>query len=317
MKIKFWGTRGSIPTPITTEVLQKKIRQALQGAVGLDLGNPDVLDRYMERLSPVVGRVVGGNTPCIEVQSGDQLLILDAGSGLRLLGGNMLKRGFGAKKSHADFLMTHTHWDHVQGFPFFTPAFLPHNSFTFYSPITDLEERFRIQQDPRWFPVNIDYMQAKMDFVVIDPVKPFQLGNFTITPLEMWHPGRSYGYRIVDGDSCLVYATDSAYQRLDIESNQKYVDFFQNADLLIFDTHFGFVEANLDKPDWGHSTAMVGAEFSYRANVKRLALFHHNPLDQDEKIYLSMQQAQAYLSHRTLKYPCEVLIAEDGLTLEI
>jgi len=313
MQIKFWGTRGSIPTPITNDTIRQKIREALKGAAGLNLADPEVLRRYLERLSPMIQSTVGGNTPCIEVQSGDQLLILDAGSGLYNLGLDLIRRGFELENSRFDFLMTHTHWDHVQGFPFFEFAFQPSNHLTFYSSLADLADRFVKLLDPTWSPGLVNKTPAEFEFVYLTVGKPFQLGNLSITPIELSHPGGSYGYRIEDETSCLVYATDAAYEQVE----EKYVEFFKGADLLIFDSHFSFRES-IDKVDWGHSTAMFGAEFAYRAQVKRLALFHHDPISKDERIYRAMQQAQGYLAHRTfLHSPCQVIIAQDGMELEI
>ena len=148
---------------------------------------------------------------------------------------------------------------------------------TFYSAIPDLEFRFSVLVDPDWSPGLVERPAAQFRFVNMPVGEPFQVGCLTITPIEMSHPGGSFGYRIEDDTSCLVYATDAAYEVLE----EKYVAFFKEADLLIFDTHFSF-EESIDKVDWGHSTAMFGAEFAYRAQVKRLALFHHNPLDKDE-----------------------------------
>jgi phosphoribosyl 1,2-cyclic phosphodiesterase len=313
MRIKFWGTRGSIPTPITSETIRQKIKEALVSAAGLDLSNSEVIDHYMERLSPILRGTVGGNTPCVEIQSGDQRLIIDAGSGLRELGLDLMRRGFAVEGGHADFLMSHTHWDHVQGFPFFQPAFLAQNSFTFYSPIVDLQDRFTKQQDPRWFPIPFEAIQAKIDFVEIAVGQTWQMGNFEINSMELSHPGKSYGYRIEDESGCFVYASDAAYD----QPEAQFVEFFRDADLLVFDSHFSFSES-LDKFDWGHSTAIFGAEFAYRANIKRLALFHHSPVSKDETISLAMQQAQAYLAHRTFSQePCEVIIASDGMEIVI
>jgi phosphoribosyl 1,2-cyclic phosphodiesterase len=122
MYVKFWGTRGSIPTSISSEVIKQKIFQALEGAAGLDLANKTVLKRYLDRLPLKIQGSTGGNTPCVEVRSGDQLLILDAGSGLRSLGIDLMKRGFARGGCQADILISHTHWDHIQGFPFFPPT---------------------------------------------------------------------------------------------------------------------------------------------------------------------------------------------------
>ncbi len=317
MYIKFWGTRGSIPTPLTTEQIKKKIRYALEGAAGLDLADEATLNRYLNRLPFTIQGSTGGNTPCLEIHSGDQMLIMDAGSGIRLLGLDMLKRGFAEGNRHADVLVTHTHWDHIQGFPFFRPAFIPNNHFTFYSPFDDLYERLKAQQNTEFFPVPVSYMSATFEFKQLKPDQWYQIGKFRIYPMSLSHPGLAYGYRIEDGNTCLVCASDSEYKRVDPTSTEAYVDFFHQADLLIFDAQYNLTEA-LDRPDWGHSTPMMGAELAYRAKVKRLALFHHDPTSSDEKIWAGKEQAEAYLMHRRPIYSdCEVIVAYDGLSLEI
>jgi phosphoribosyl 1,2-cyclic phosphodiesterase len=316
MLIKFWGTRGSIPTAISSDYVKQKIRQALEGAAGLDLENEAVLNRYMDRLPITVGGTAGGNTPCIEIRSGDQLLIIDAGSGLRVLGLDLMSQGFGQGHKKADFLVTHTHWDHIQGFPFFTPAFIPNNSFTFYSPFDDLEERLDKQQHELFFPVPTSYMNAEFTFKRIEPNSWTQIGNLNVYPMRLSHPGVAYGYRIDDGQTSIVCATDSEYKRVDPASTEQFVNFFKETDMLIFDAQYSLSQA-LDRPDWGHSTAVMGAELARRANVKRLVLSHHDPTSSDETIWTSKDQAEAYLMHHPSEYNCEVIVAYDGLTLEI
>jgi phosphoribosyl 1,2-cyclic phosphodiesterase len=316
MDVKFWGTRGSIPAPISSEAIKKKILQALEGAAGLDLTDEAVIKRYLERLPFTVQGTAGGNTLCIEVRSGDQLLILDAGSGIRLLGIDLMKRGYAQGRQQADILITHTHWDHIQGFPFFQPAFVPSNRITFHSPFNDLAERLAQQQDDIYFPVPMSYMSATLDFNGIKEDEWHQIGNFRVYPTRTSHPGVTYAYRIEDGQSSLVYATDSEYKRVDPESSKRFIDFFQEADLLIFDAQYSLTEL-LDKPDWGHSTAIMGAEFARRAQVKRLALFHHDPTSNDQKIWAAKEQADSYLISHPGQYACEVLVAYDGLSLEI
>jgi ribonuclease BN (tRNA processing enzyme) len=129
----------------------------------------------------------------------------------------------------------------------------------------------------------------------------------------MLHPGESYSYRVEHNGASLVYATDSEYKQMDPASTQVYVDFFQGADLLIFDAQFSFNDV-LDKVDWGHSTPVVGAELAHRAGVRRLALFHHDPLSDDEAIYAGLKQAEAYLAKRNSN--CQVVIASEGLEIE-
>ncbi len=318
MYIKFWGTRGSIPTPLSSEAIKDKIRQALEGAAGLDLSNRAVRERYLNRLPLTVQGTIGGNTLCLEVQAGDQTLILDAGSGLRLLGIDMMKNREFFKGNHrADILITHTHWDHIQGFPFFQPAFIPNNHFIFYSPFDDLRDRLEQQMGDRFFPVPLEYMNATLEFRKIVPDMWHQIGNFKVYPMRTSHPGETYIYRIEDRNTSMVYATDSEYKRVDPESTRRFIQFFKDTDLLIFDAQYSFTEV-LDKPDWGHGTAMMGAEFAYRARAKRLALFHHDPTSTDEKIWSAKEQAEAYLMHHHPGHCTrDVFVARDGLSLDL
>jgi phosphoribosyl 1,2-cyclic phosphodiesterase len=317
MYVKFWGTRGSIPTSLSRSEIKQKFRQVLEGAVGLDLAEETVINQYLARLPFNLQNTAGGNTTCLEVRSGDQLLILDAGSGLRLLGIELMQNGFAGGHQRADFLVTHTHWDHILGFPLFQPAFVANNHFSFYSPLADLSARFVGQQHPHFFPIPLSRMDATLEFNQIGENEWHQIGNFRVYPMRLSHPGVTYGYRIEDGQSCLVMASDSEYKKVKPEDTEDYIQFFKDADLLIFDAQYSLTEA-LDKPDWGHSTAIMGAEFAYRAQAKRLALFHHDPTSTDEEIWSTKEQADGYLMRRRIEhFPYEVLVAYDGLSLEI
>jgi len=321
MYIKFWGTRGSIPTPLSSANLREKIHRALQGAIGLDLSDSAVVEQYLDRLPFSVGNTIGGNTTCIEIQSGDQLLIIDAGSGVRVLGQELMSRGFGQGGQKIDFLISHTHWDHIQGFPFFVPAFIPGNQIIFHSPFPDLEARLNKQQHEVFFPVSTDYMSAEIAFNQLQEKEWHQIGRWRVYPLRLSHPGQTFGYRIEDGQSCVVFASDGEYKRLDRRSTEEFIAFFQDADLLIFDAQYSLTEV-LDKPDWGHSSAVMGAELAHRAKVKRLALFHHDPTSSDDKVLTAQQEAEAYLmrAHKMRDHTsrqAEVLVAYDGLDLEI
>jgi phosphoribosyl 1,2-cyclic phosphodiesterase len=313
MKVKFWGTRGSIPTPISPATIEDKIRQALRGAAGFDLSSEEAIERYLQRLPETVRHTVGGNTACVEVRAGQQLLILDAGSSLRLLGYELMKTEFGKGQGVADFLVSHTHWDHIQGMPFFGPGFVEGNRLTFHSPLAHLKEAFAGQQTETYFPVPLSTMRADIQFHRIPTETWTQLGDVRVYPLRMSHPGESYSYRIEHDGESLVYATDAEYKQMDPDNTQVYVDFFRDADLLIFDAQFSLNDA-LDRVDWGHSTPVIGAELAHRAGVRRLALFHHDPLSDDRTIYAGLKQAEAYLAKRNS--PCQVVVASEGLEIE-
>ncbi len=313
MKVKFWGMRGSIPTPTSPNAIQAKIRQALRGAVGVDLSNEEAIERYLQRLPVEVRHTVGGNTACVEVRAGHQLLVLDAGSGLRLLGQELMKTEFGKGHGAADFLISHTHWDHIQGLPFFGPGFVAGNQLTFHSPHTHLETAFVQQQSEIYFPVPLSYLSADIQFHHIRARAWTQIGDLRVYPLRMVHPGESYGYRIEHNGASLVYATDAEYKHMDPASTQVYVDFFRGADLLIFDAQYSLNDA-LDKVDWGHSSPVMGAELAHRAYVQRLALFHHDPVSDDRTIYAGLRQAETYLASRGSN--CQVVVAREGLEIE-
>jgi len=313
MKVKFWGTRGSIPAPVSPAAIEGKIRRALRGAAGLDLSSEAAIERYLQRLPASVRHTVGGNTACVEVRAGQQLLILDAGSGLRLLGYELMKGEFGKGQGVADFLISHTHWDHIQGMPFFGPAFKPGNRLILHSPHAHLEAAFVGQQSETYFPVSLSHMNSELQFRHIPSKTWTQIGDLRIYPLQVSHPGENYGYRIEYGGASLVYATDAEYKKMDPTSTQAYMDFFQDADLLIFDAQYPLNDT-LDRTDWGHSTPVMGAELAYRAGVRRLALFHHDPMSDDPTIYANLKQTETYLARRG--NTCQVMIASEGLEIE-
>jgi phosphoribosyl 1,2-cyclic phosphodiesterase len=313
MKVKFWGTRGSVPTPISPGAIEDKIRQALRGAAGFDLSSEEAVEHCLQRLPASVRYTIGGNTACVEVRAGGQLLILDAGSGLRLLGNKLNKSKFGKGQGVVDFLISHTHWDHIQGLPFFGPGFVEGNRLIFHSPYPHLESAFVGQQNEIYFPVPLSYLRADIQFRHISAQVWTEIGDLRVYPLRMSHPGESYGYRIEHGGAKLVYATDAEYKQMDPDNTQVYVDFFRDADLLIFDAQYSINDA-LDRADWGHSSPVMGAELAHRADVRRLALFHHDPMSEDRAIHAGLQQAEAYLTRRGSE--CQVLIANEGLEIE-
>lgn len=264
MDVIFWGTRGSIPTALSNSTLRHKLRQALCGAAGLNLDDPRIIEHYLDHLPPVVGQTIGGNTACIELRHGNDLLIIDAGSGLRLLGDDLLQRGYGDGQRHLHLLISHTHWDHIQGFPFFKPAFIPGNRITFYSTLPDLHQRLTAQQQGDFFPLPLAAMPGTFDFQTIAHEQEVQIGPFAVYPFPLHHPGGSTGFRIRNGTSSMAYLSDAEYPRLDRGSTHAHTTLCAGVDLLIFDAQYSLSEA-LDKVDWGHSSALIGATFAMRA----------------------------------------------------
>lgn len=318
MRVQFWGVRGSIPTPLAPAEVEAKVIAMAEDVVRAGIHDPEKVSGYLrDHHSMFVRGTVGGNTTCLSVEWDGATIVLDAGSGIRPLGQKlMMDSKFGQGKGELTLLMSHTHWDHVQGFPFFGPIF-QRNTIHIKGCHNDLERRFRGQQDPYYFPIDLDVFPAKIDFEQIQEGIVYQLpegGNFVAK--QMNHPGGSFGYRINRGDRSMVFATDSEYKRDDSEQILEVIDFVKGADLFIFDSQYT-LEESLIKEDWGHSTAVVGVDIAVRANVKRLALFHHEPNYPDQFIRDLLIKARRYCE---LNYPdseLEIFAAIEGMDLQL
>jgi anti-anti-sigma factor len=319
MLLKFWGTRGSIPAPLEPNLVEKKIIAALEEANRrkIDLSDSQVIQEFVASLS-LKASTVGGNTTCITVELGDELIIFDAGSGIRELGAYLMssakKHGFRQGKGHAYMFFTHTHWDHVQGMPFFTPIHIPGNTFDVYHVHPYVPEVLARQMDPEVFPKQFNQLGATFNFHQIEEGAQISVGGATITNIELVHPGKAYAYRVEVEDTVAILATDGEYKNLDYAKIKKYRNFYANADVLIFDAMFS-VRESFVKEDWGHSSALIGADIAREANVKRLYLFHHDPISTDAEIMRVLQETREYLGQRG-DLP-QVFIAQEGMEVNL
>lgn len=316
MRIKFWGVRGSIPTPLSTDQLREKLFRALSGAAGLDLSDPGAVHAYLASLPPAVSGVVGGNTTCVEVDTGTDTIIIDGGSGMRDLGIKLMARDFGKGQGVAHIFLTHAHWDHLQGYPFFLPAYVPGNKLIFYAvnynPQLYLEHQ---QVAPMYFPIPPNAMPADKEFVQLREGETVQIGRTVVSSLALYHPGTAYAYRFDDGESIFVFASDGEYKSLAEANLRRYVDFFASADALVFDSQYSLRDVFLSKADWGHSSAIIGVDIAERARVKKLITFHHDPTHSDEQIYRIAEAAREYALVNELSFNTEVLVGTEGLEL--
>lgn len=316
MKVKFWGVRGSIPAPPTNDQIKTKIKHLLNKiAVGAIESSYDI-DSLVEEYSPVEAGLIGGNTSCVEVRAANRIFIFDMGSGIRNLGNHLVKYDQKSNGLELHIFLSHTHWDHIHGFPFFTPAFYPNNKICFYAVHPKLQERLEYQQDFRFFPVSLDNMKAQKEFIQLKPRASLKIGEVKITNSPLYHPGGSYGYRVEHENKVFVYASDSEYKELSKSNAKKYIEFFRDADLLVFDAQYTFEEA-IHKEDWGHSSALVGIDFATQAKVKRLALFHHEPERDDFEIQNILVKSLDYFK---INYPSanlDIFLATEGLQLQL
>ena len=317
MKAHFWGTRGSLPASVVAETIRAKIFKAIKASQGRSFHNDDAIRQFIDRELPFsVKGGYGTNTSCTEIINGEDYVICDAGTGLRDFGNYVMQQGAQKRQTFHIFL-SHLHWDHIQGFPFFVPAYIPGNRVNIYGCHDYLEESFVTQQNFNNFPVPLKAMNSDIRFTVLDPGKPYEMGGFTVKALQQNHPGNSYGYRFEKAGKSIVYSTDSEHKQ-DIDNpNYSFIAFFRNADLLIFDAQYAFSESLLTKEDWGHSNNMSAVELSVRSGVKRLCMYHNEPAVDDATLEEFLEKTRRYLALYAESYPLIIDLAYDGMEIEI
>ena len=279
---------------------------------------------------------VGDNTSCVEVRSGNDLLILDAGSGLRRLG-NELSRSGTISDSDFDLLLddrllrsdslpegqtfnilfSHTHWDHIQGFPFFAPAYEQGNVINIYGHDSRvISAALNLQQKaPDLFPISLDEMGAELRFHSLTRPK-MKIGSFTISTFPTPHPGGSLAFRIESEKDSLIYATDYEYSDLDSEEARKFIEFIAGADVFISDTQYTYLES-VAREGWGHSTSFSAMDLAIKAGVRSFFLFHHDPEHDDAKLFDNLEKTRAYHLMMSEKGTMRIELASEGLTLDI
>jgi len=307
--VKFYGVRGSIPVP-----------------------GPQTI-KY------------GGNTPCVFIESENSLIIIDAGTGIRLLGQDLLKKPLPIT---AHLLLSHTHSDHIHGFPFFSPAFIKGNKFYIYcfrSTDKSLEKVLTTQMELNYFPVNLNQLHSTLIFVEIEEGNFFIDNNIKVETIYLNHPGLSFGYRLTKNNASIVYASDNEpffdsfiFHSEDLqdlkEVSEKYkknisivsehvksidskiIKFAKDANILIFDAQYTEEEFK-SKIGWGHSTYNRAVEVALAANVEHLILFHHEPQHDDDTIDTILQNAIEFAKRLNPDSSLKITAAYEGLTLKV
>ncbi len=304
MKIKFWGVRGSTPCP---------------GADTVEYG---------------------GDTACLELRFDDRLIIVDAGSGIRSLGNYLVKNDLSKGPIKTEIFLSHTHWDHIMGFPFFTPIFIPGTEIKIYGPVTyeddGLDKIVGDQLTYRYFPVKHSELSAKITY---HPMKEasVDLGDgIWVTTKYLNHPILCLGYRFEYKGKvfCTCYdtepfrnlfPTDPADPNYDEfaaeegknaadEENEKIFQFIKGADVLIYDSQYTNKEYNDGKLGWGHSTFEWAINAAHKAKVKELFFFHHDPLRADSELTVLLEKYKKMIAGKT---KLKIYAAKQGMEITL
>jgi phosphoribosyl 1,2-cyclic phosphodiesterase len=318
MYVRFWGTRGSVPASVTARQIREKIFRTIRASRSHDLTHDDDIEAFIDRDLPFAFRGgYGGNTSCVEIVGGEDYVLCDAGTGIRDFGNALMHSGKAGSHAVFHIFLSHLHWDHIQGFPFFAPAYLPNQEIHIYGGHTEIEQAFECQQGPPFFPVPFRALGATIVFHTLDPEQPRAIAGFAVRTFRQNHPGVSYGYSFVREGKKIVYSTDMEHGAEAGDEDYPFIDLFRDADLLIFDAQYPLVEAIGPKEAWGHSSNLLGVELAVRAGVKRLCLFHSEPTSGDEALDLFLADTREYLKIRAPSSPLRIDLAYDGLEIAL
>jgi phosphoribosyl 1,2-cyclic phosphodiesterase len=262
LRLRFWGVRGSTPTP------------------------------QVENLT------FGGNTSCVEIRTAEgEVIVLDGGSGIRNLGQLLLKEAAG-KPIDVKLFLTHFHWDHIQGIPFFAPIYGPKNRVAFYTGVADraLQETLEGQMAKPYFPVDFDQVAATRTFESIAPGGSFENNGLKVTPFPLNHPQTATGYRIEYRGAVIVYATD--YEHGVPHYDEILLKYAHGADVLICDAQYTVAEYETHK-GWGHSTWRNATHLARESGSRQLFLFHHDPTHDDQEMMRITEDARMDFENTT------------------
>lgn len=319
MLVHFWGSRGSLPAPLNASVVRTKIRDALLAARGISLDDAAAIDRFIDHQLPFsVSGTYGGNSSCVEIATGGSDYVLcDMGTGAREFGNTVLAKSGAAKKNRFNIFMSHLHWDHVMGFPFFMPAYMPGNVVRIHGCHPDMREAFARQQSSPSFPVDFHTMGATIEFVQLEPGRTYEIDGLSVRAISQRHGNDSYGYRFAKDGKTVVYSTDSEHKYERLDEHYPFVEFFRDADLLIFDAQYSLADQISVKEDWGHSSNMIGVELAQLAGVKHLVMYHHEPVNDDRTLDQILGETRRYeeISRSDPKHELKITSAYDGLEI--
>ncbi len=317
MRVRFWGTRGSIPVALTSADVRDKLAQALVQASGRTFATYEEAHAFASsELDFSLTHTFGGHTPCVElILPGEEYFVCDMGSGARPFGVHVLARQ-ARRPATVNVFMSHVHWDHIMGFPFFGPAYVPGTKIRIHGCHDVLEHAFRLQQSPPCFPVEFDQLGATIEFVKLTPDKPYSVDGLTVTPHLQLHSGDSYGFRFEHEGKSVVYSTDSEHKLENRAEAEGFAQFFRGADIVIFDAMYALAEAISVKADWGHSSNIVGVELCQMARAKHLVLFHHEPANNDATLEGLLKEARRFEELTRSDHALKVSAAYDGLEID-
>lgn len=324
MRVTFWGVRGSLPSPTSPQAFAERARDLFQAFFDAGHRERRDIDPFLAAQPPHRVGGYGGNTLCLEVRTRSQRLVIDAGSGLRLLGYDLLQGPCGKGEGEVHLLFTHFHWDHLIGLPFFAPIFIPGNVLHLYAVQPGLPDVLRMLFHKPNFPVPLSRLGARIEYHRLPPRKPTRIGELTVTPYRLDHPDPCWGFRVEADGKALAHCADTEATRTSREALGPDLPLYREADLMVFDAQYSIIEA-AEKINWGHAAALIGLDLAIGEGIKKAAFIHHEPASSDEKIAAVEASTRAYYERqrRTAEakglpfHEVDWFFAREGMVVEL
>ncbi len=322
MRLKFHGARGSYPTPVAPERIEEICRSVCEQSIENKVRSWAELKTLLQKKPRSLWQIYGGNTTCVELKCDESPMpiFLDAGTGLTAAAADansgLNNADFKQKRGKAAIFMTHTHWDHIMGFPNIPQLYKNGNEITIYGVHKDLSQRLSVLFKSEYFPVPFNEVIQNIKFQQIELGSTVHLGQLKIEHFAQTHPGGSFAYKIQSATKRLVFATDTELKNIDAPHVRAGDNFYSNADVMVLDAHFSPEDAPAHQ-GWGHASIFSAVDFAVREKVRRLYLFHQNPVYSDAQIDQQFERALDYKNKKYSSSGLEVSMAVEGLEIEI